>query len=106
MNKTLRYIGLAKKAGCLVTGTNTSVFSMNRRKVSLVILPEDISENGRKKIMKTIRQTETPYVMYGKSEELSRAAGSPGRNVFSITDSHFAETILQEIERERLKEDV
>ena len=101
MVKALRYLGLAKRAGCLVSGTNTSAINMNRHKVSLVILPEDISENGRKKIMKTIRQTQTPYVIYGTSEELSRAAGSSGRSVFAVTDRHFAEIILQEIEREK-----
>lgn len=99
-DKTLRYLGFARKAGKLVSGVNTCTFSMNRRKAKLVILAEDISENSEKKIMKEIRRTGTAFVKYGKIEDLSHAAGQTGRSVFAITDDQFARTILQEIMRE------
>lgn len=50
--------------------------------------------------MKEIRRYGVQYVKYGNSEDLSRAAGSFGRNVFALCDKGFAEVILKEINRE------
>ena len=99
-DKTLRYLGFAKKAGSLVSGVNTCTFTMNRGKAALVILAEDISENSEKKIMKEIRKSGTPFVKYGTIADLSHAVGQAERSVFAITDDQFAKTILNEIMRE------
>lgn len=98
--KIISYLGFAKKSGNLLTGVNTCTFAMAKGKVKLVIIAEDISENSEKKIMKEIRRYGVQYVKYGESEEMSRAAGSSGRNVFALCDKGFAETILKEINRE------
>jgi len=99
-DKTLRYMGFAKKAGSLVTGVNTCTFTMNKGRAALVILAEDISENSEKKIMKEIRRSGTPFVKYGKKADMSHAVGQAERSVFAITDDQFAKTILNEIMRE------
>ena len=98
--KIISYLGFAKKAGKLLTGVNTCTFAISKGKVTLVILSEDISENSEKKIMKEIRKYKVQYVKYGNSEDLSRAVGSSGRNVFAVCDKGFAEVILNEIDRE------
>lgn len=98
--KSLRYLGFAKKAGKLVSGVNTCTYAMHRGKAALVIVAEDISENSEKKIMKEIRKSDTAFVKYGTAEDLSHAAGQAGRSVFAITDDQFAKTILNEIMRE------
>lgn len=98
--KVISYLGFAKKSGNLVSGVNTCTFTMAKRKAKLVILAEDISENSEKKIMKEIRKYGIPFVKYGKSEELSHATGSNGRNVFAICDKKFAEVIMNEIDGE------
>lgn len=96
-NKVIKYLGFAKKSGNLMAGVNTCTFGMNRGKVRLMILTEDISENSEKKIMKEIRKHGLEYVKYGKSEDLSHAIGSQGRSVFAICDENFAEVIKGEI---------
>ena len=98
--KIISYLGFVKKAGKLLTGVNTCTFAISKGKVTLMILSEDISENSEKKIMKEIRKYKVQYVKYGNSEELSRAVGSSGRNVFAVCDKGFAEVILNEIDRE------
>ena len=99
-DKVLRYMGLAKKAGVLVAGTNTCAFNMAKGRVALVILAEDISENNEKKIMKEIRKCGADFVKYGTKAGLSHAVGQAERSVFAIIDDQFAKTILNEIMRE------
>ncbi|MDO4486692.1 MAG: ribosomal L7Ae/L30e/S12e/Gadd45 family protein [Bacillota bacterium] len=99
-NKITSYLGFARKSGNLVAGVNTCTFAMNKGKVKLMIVTEDISENGEKKIMKEIRKHDVRYVKYGNSEELSHAAGYTGRSVFGVCDDNFAKVILNEIDRE------
>jgi ribosomal protein L7Ae-like RNA K-turn-binding protein len=95
--KVNKYLGFAKKSGNLVTGSNTCTFAMAKGKVKLIILAEDISENGEKKILKEIRRNKVQYVKYGDSEEMSRAVGSSGRSVFGVCDKNLAEVISKEI---------
>ena len=99
-DKVLRYLGLARKAGSLVSGVNTCTYTMQRGKAALVILAEDISENSEKKIMKEIRKSGAEFVKYGTIADLSQAVGQAERSVFAITDDQFAKTILNEIMRE------
>lgn len=96
-NKVTNYLGFAKKSGNLMAGVNTCTFGMNKGKVKLMILAEDISENSEKKIMKEIRKHGVEYVKYGSSEELSHAIGSRGRSVFAVCDTNFSEVIKNEI---------
>ena len=99
-DKVLRYMGLAKRAGSLVSGVNTCTWAMSKGRASLIILAEDISENSEKKIMKEVRRSDTAFVKYGNISDLSHAVGQTDRSVFAITDDQFAKTILNEIMRE------
>ena len=98
--KVISYLGFAKKSGNLVSGVNTCAFAMAKRKVKLMILAEDISENSEKKIMKEIRKYGVPFVKYGNSDELSHAVGTSGRSVFAVCDDNFSKVILNEINRD------
>lgn len=102
-DKALRYLGFARKAGKLVSGTGTCTFTIRKGRAALAILAEDISENSEKKIMKEIRRGGVRFVKYGKKDDLSRAAGQSDRSIFVITDDQFAVTILNEIMREKIE---
>ena len=94
--KIISYLGLAKRAGKLRSGANTCAFEMSKGRVKLMILASDISENGRKKILKEIRKYGVPYIEPGTLDEISRAVGEEGRSVFAICDKGFAEAVLKE----------
>ena len=47
-NKVFSYMGFAAKARKLVTGYNTCDYMMEKRKIRLLILAEDLSENSVK----------------------------------------------------------
>ena len=99
-NKVLALMGFAKKSGNLVSGVNTCSFNMAKGKVKLLILSEDISENGEKKTMKDVRKYGVDHIKYGTGEELSHATGAEGRSVFAVLDENFADAIRREIEND------
>lgn len=93
MKKINSYMGFARKSGNLVMGAGTCEIYMNKKKVKLLIVCEDTSENSKEKIIRIAEKTKTDYIVFGDSEELSHIVGSPGRTVFGITDKNFADTI-------------
>lgn len=97
-NKIDSYLGFAKKSRNLLTGYNTCVFAI--KKIKLLIITEDLSENTVKKLLKLSMDHGVPYRIYGKTEELSKITGSQERGVYGITDVNFADVILKEIDME------
>ena len=46
-SKVISYLGFAAKARKIVNGYNTCIFMMEKRKVKLLVLAEDLAEIGR-----------------------------------------------------------
>lgn len=97
-NKALSYLGFAARSRNLVTGYNTCSLMMQKRKLKLLILTEDLAENTVKKMLQLCSRYKIEYRIFEKSEVLAHAAGKPGKGIFGITDSHFAEIICKEID--------
>lgn len=97
-NKILSYLGFAAKARNLVTGYNTCVYMMEKKKIRLLLLAEDLSENSVKKMVSAAARCKVPCKIYGKSEQLSRITGNVGKGIFGITDENFAKVISDGIE--------
>ena len=91
------YLGFATKSRNLISGYNTCLYGIKQKKLKLLILSEDLSENTINKLMKLSEENGIPSRVYGKSAELSKATGNRGRGVFGITDKNFADIILKEI---------
>lgn len=94
------YLGFAAKSRNLVTGYNTCLLMMDKRKIKLLILAKDLSEKTVKKLSDAAENKNIPYRYYGTVEELSRMCGKQGKGVFGITDVNFAKVIINEIDRE------
>lgn len=101
--QTESYLGFAKKSGNLLAGYNTCVSAMNKGKIKLLIICEDVAENSMEKITGLARATQTKYIIYGHSDALGPAVGSSGRAIFGITDAGFAKTIASAINQELLE---
>ena len=97
-NKILSYMGFAAKARKLVTGYNTCVYMMEKKKIRLLILAEDLSENSRKKMVSAAEKHRVPCKIYGSREQLSRITGNADKGIFGITDDNFAKVISDGIE--------
>ncbi len=67
-NKVLSYLGFAAKARKLVTGYNTCIYMMEKKKIRLLILAEDLSENSVKKMVSAAEKHKVPCRIYGAGE--------------------------------------
>ncbi len=92
------YLGFAARAGKVVTGYNTCLSMIPRRKVRLVIISEDTGENTQKKLSQKCGSYGIEYRIYGKAEDLSAMTGKTDKGIFGITDAGFAESISKEID--------
>lgn len=75
---------------------------MEKGRLKLLIICEDIGENTRKKLIAKAVSTRTKYRIYGESSELGRAVGKEGRGVIGIVDNNFAQVITKEIDNDNL----
>lgn len=97
-NKVESYMGFAAKSRNLITGYNTCIMMMGKRKVKLLILSEDLAENTIKKMVSECNKNKVVYRIFGNSDDLSHITGKAGKGIFGITDHHFAEIICKEID--------
>lgn len=104
--KVCAYLGFAARSRNLVTGYNTCILMMERRKIKLLIITEDLADNTVKKMLQQCGRYKIEYRIFGKSDELAHAAGKPGKGLFGITDSHFAKIICEEIDKAQSEREV
>ena len=96
--KLLGYMGFAARARKIVNGYNTCVFTMEKGKVRLLIIAEDLAENSKKKMIAAAGRLKVEYRVFGDSEEMSHMTGTAGKGIFGITDENFAKVISKEID--------
>ena len=99
MNKVLGMLGLAIRAGKVVSGEFKSLQAVKNGQSQLVIMASDISDNGRKSIVNACRFYGVEYIELGMSQELGKAIGEETRMIVSVNDDSFKNAILSKIER-------
>ena len=99
------YLGFARRSGNLLTGYNTCIQAMNKRKLKLLILANDLSENTLKKMIAESEKNKVPYRVYGKADDISRITGCEGRGIFGIICENFSNIIAKEIDETRSQEE-
>ncbi len=95
------YMGFASKAGKLLSGTNTCIYSLQKGKIKLLIIASDISENTIDKMKFAAKNARIDYRIYGEADRLAHATGKYGHGVFAITDNNFAKIIAAEIDKDQ-----
>ena len=100
-------IGLASRAGKIVSGSDAVNGQLRAGNVKLLIITKDISGNSLDKILRNIKgDEEIPCFSFGRSDELGDALGKPARTVAAITDKSFAEGISAILEKINEEEDI
>lgn len=99
VNKIYSMIGLAEKAGKVVSGEFSTEKAVKSGKAYLVILASDASGNTRKHFSDMCAYRNIALCIYGNKEELGHAIGKEMRANLAITDRGFADAI-----RKRIKE--
>lgn len=99
-NKILSLIGLATKAGLLVSGEFSTEKAVKEGNAKLVILAKDSSDNTKKMFNNMCEYYKTPIIYYGEKVILAKAMGKEVRASLAILDEGFAKKILNEIDIE------
>ena len=95
MDKLLQMIGMAKRAGKLVSGGFLSDKAIKSGESRLIVLSRDISDESRKSITDSCKYYNVKYIEYADREQLGKITGGGERTVVSINYSGFAEAVLR-----------
>lgn len=98
-DKVYAMIGIAGKAGKVVSGEFSTEKAIKSGKACLVILASDASGNTRKHFSDMCHYRGIPIYTYGKKEELGHAIGLEMRVNLAITDRGLADSIRKRIEK-------
>ena len=93
-DKILSMIGMAKRAGKVLTGEFMCGKAIKNKSSKLIIIADDASENTKKSIRNSCSYYKIPYIEFSQKDELGKYTGSDSRAVVSINDNNFAKAIL------------
>ena len=94
-NKILSFIGLAKRAGKIVSGEEKVISSLKTTECALVILSEDASENTKKKISDKCSFYKKDLLIFSDRFSLGKYTKKDYAVVLSVTDEGFSGRIKQ-----------
>lgn len=93
INKLLNFIGLTRKSGNIIIGSNLVETALNKNKVRVIIVTKDASENTRDKIMSLAKRKNVKVINTLYKEDLGYALGKSEISVAGVTDARMAEVI-------------
>ena len=95
----LSMIGLAKRAGKVVSGEFSTEKAVKENKAKLVIVSEDASNNTKKLFSKKCFFYSIPVIMYSDKVSLGHSIGQELRTSVGIIDEDFAKAIISKYEK-------
>ena len=95
MNKVLSLLGLAKRAGKVIVGTDAVISKLQADKLYLIFVAKDSSAATIDKIEKKAFYYNVPIIKSFTSDELSDAIGSNNNKVLGIADLGFSKAMLK-----------
>ena len=105
MNRVLAMVGMAMKAGRVVSGEFSTEKAVKEGKAFLVIVSEAASDNTKKKFRNMCTYYEVPMYIYGTKEKLGHSMGKEFRASLAVTEEGFAKSIEKRlVEAERIAE--
>lgn len=97
-DKVLMLLGLATKAGKLVSGEFMVEKALKEGTAFLVLVAEDASENTKKHFSDMCVYRNIPIRFYGEKEFIGKSVGKEFRANVALTDEGFAKSILKKID--------
>ena len=98
MNKIFGMLGMATKAGKLLSGEFSVEKAIKQRKVKLVIVAGDASDNKKKLFLDKCKYYNVKILIYSDKKSLGNAIGKNSRASIGINDENFAISIEKLIE--------
>ena len=100
--KIYSFLGLAQRAGKLVSGDDSTMLDIKKSRVKLVIVAEDASNNTKKLFKDKTSFRNIACVTYSTKLQLGLAIGKAPRAVMGIKDVSFADKVLELIENTKI----
>lgn len=97
-NRVFSLLGLATKAGKVVSGEFSTEKAIKSGKAFLVIVAEDASANTKKGFSDSCSYYQVPIAIYGTKEELGHGIGKQMRASVAVIDENFGREIAKKIE--------
>ena len=94
-SKLYGMLGLAKRAGKVVSGTDAVIDKVRTKRAFLVIISSNVSEATNKRITDKCDFYQTTKIIYGTSEVNGKTIGKTNVAAIAVTDKNFADTILR-----------
>lgn len=104
-NKTISLLGIATKAGRLVSGEFMTEKTVKDGRAALVVVAEDASDNTKKMFQNMCEFYEVPFCIWGTKEQIGHAIGKEYRASCAITDEGFRDAFLKQIQAVRREEE-
>lgn len=101
--KVLGTLGLAMKAGVVVSGEFLTEKAIRDGLARMVIVAEDASANTKKKFSNSCQYYQVPYIEFGDKDVLGNAIGKQFRAVLAVTDAGFAKSLGEKLNLEVTK---
>lgn len=96
-DKAYMMIGMACRAGKVVTGEDLIRKAMHKDRAKLVIISEDASENTKEGYTDLCKFHNVKLVEFGTKDMLGKYVGKAERTAISINDEGFKKAILEKI---------
>ena len=95
MNKFFQFLGIAKKAGKIVSGYNKCEDAIVHRKIYLLIISEEVSENTKNKFNNYCLKYKIPILSGSTKEDMGNYTGSSEINLIGISDKKIADQLIK-----------
>ena len=96
-NKTLSQLGMAMRAGKLITGDEIVLKAVRSKQAYLVIVAADASANTKKKFRDKCNTYGIQLAEAFDRDQLGKAIGKPERVVLAVTDAQFGKMIASHL---------
>ncbi len=97
-DRVLSALGLAKRAGKVITGTQLVQDAVRHKKALLVLAASDISDNSKKKLVNSCDFYNVEFTQYSDMAALSAALGQKKAiTSAAITDENFKILIKKQL---------
>lgn len=97
--RVLNLIGIARKAGAIVSGSHTVLQALGKPDASLLIVATDAAEGTANKILNKARGCKIPFFKMFDKQTIGAAVGRDERSHLVLTNKQFARNIILEIDR-------
>ena len=97
-DRVLSMLGIAAKAGKIVSGEFATENAVKAGKAFLVVTAADASENTAKKFRDMTDFYRVPLAVYGTKETLGGCIGKDYRSSIAVTDEKLAEAVRDKMQ--------